>query len=321
MFSLLSTRSSSTTLISNSLRKSLSVMCIAALFVAVTAQAETINLTQSNGSISVPVNPQRVVVFDLATLDTLRTLGVETIAGVPDARFPAHLSVFNEARYTRAGSLFEPDYDVVKKIAPDLIIVGGRSGSKQEDLAKIATTINVSGGHGNLIENVETNTRTLASIFGKQSEAEKQLNQVHHAIAALKKKAAGAGTALVVLSTGQHVNAQGPGARFGQIHDVFGFTPVSTELTITGHGHPASMEFIAKLNPDWLFILDRDAATGGEGQPAKALFDNDFIRKTTASKKGHIIYLNAANWYLLGSAGLTSLQQNIEQLSSAIDVK
>ena len=67
---------------------------------------------------SQPSVPQRVVVYDLATLDTMQTLGIP-VTGVPKAQFPAYLAGYGDAKYTVAGSLFEPDYDVLSKIKPD----------------------------------------------------------------------------------------------------------------------------------------------------------------------------------------------------------
>ena len=49
--------------------------------------------------------------------------------------------------------------------------------------------------------------------------------------------------------------------------------------------------------------IDRDAAIGREGSPARSMLDNELIRPTKAWKTGRVVYLNNYNWYLLGSAG------------------
>ena len=50
-------------------------------------------------------------------------------------------------------------------------------------------------------------------------------------------------------------------------------------------------------------MIDRDAAIGREGSPARSMLDNALIRPTKAWKNGRVVYLNNYNWYLLGSAG------------------
>lgn len=300
-------------------RQSLLALLSLALL-SVISHAQTINVQHAQGSAQVPINPEKVVVFDLATLDNLRTLNIaDAVIGVPETPYPNHLSQFKDTRYTRVGSLFEPNYEVINQLKPELIIVGGRSGPKQADLAKLAPTIDLTVNQENPISTLDSNVRLLGKIFDKEAAAEAELKNLHAAIAALKQKAANAGTGLIVLTTGGKMSAYGPGSRFGMIHDVFGFTPAATTLKDSNHGQAISFEFMLKTNPDWLFIIDRDAAIGAEGQAAGKLLDNALVRNTNAWKKQQVVYLNAFNWYLLASAGLTAMQENIQQLSDAID--
>src|SRR5690606_21182190 len=113
-----------------------------------------------------------------------------------------------------------------------------------------------------------------------------------------------AGRVLVVLTTGGRMSAHGPGGRFGILFDEFGFTPAAEGLATGTHGQSISNEFILKTNPDWLFVLDRDAAIGREGASAQQLLDNDLVKQTTAGQSGQLVYLNGSNWYLIGG-GLT----------------
>ena len=126
------------------------------------------------------------------------------------------------------------------------------------------------------------------------------------------------GKGLIVLTTGGRISAYGPGSRFGILHDAFGIVPAATGLDTGTHGQPVSFEYILKTNPDWLYVIDRDAAIGREGSPAKSFLDNELVRQTTAWKKNQVVYLEPANWYLVGG-GLTALHQSIEQVSKAFD--
>ena len=88
-------------------------------------------------------------------------------------------------------------------------------------------------------------------------------------------------------------------------------------MQVAGHGQAISFEFILKTNPDWLFVLDRDAAIGREGASASKLLDNPLVNATKAAKKKQIVYLNSANWYLLGNASPGSLHDDVTQLINA----
>ena len=104
----------------------------------------------TKGETTLPSTPEKVLVFDMASLDTLHTLGVE-VDGVPSGAKPDYLSKYSGGDTLNIGSLFEPDYEAVSAAKPDLIIVGGRSSAKFEDLAKIAPTIDLTIERGKVL--------------------------------------------------------------------------------------------------------------------------------------------------------------------------
>jgi len=289
---------------------------------ATLAFAQPTNLTVKHvqGETTIAANPEKTVVFDLASLDTLDALGIEATA-VPETLLPDFLERYKQSSYPKVGTLFEPDYEAVHALSPDLIIVGGRSAPKQRDLSRIAPTIDLTVDPATLIDSVVSNTHTLASIYQKEDQADRLLKELDESIKALQQKAGKAGSGLVVLTVGGKMSAYGPGSRFGVIHDGFGVPPAVEGLATSNHGQAISFEFIYENNPDWLFVIDRDAAIGREGTPARKLLDNELMHKTAAWKKNHIVYLDSMNWYLLGGAGLTSLQQNVNEISKALDGK
>jgi iron complex transport system substrate-binding protein len=283
---------------------------------AASAWAQT-KVTHLKGETVVPAQPKSVLVFDLASLDTLQALGVD-VKGVPGSKFPPALAKFGDAKYTKIGTLFEPDMEAVNAAKPDLIIIGGRSSAKYADLAKVAPTIDMTVDAKNYLPSVYKNAETLGRIFGKEAQAAALVAKVQTSIKDLQQKASGAGKGLVVLTTGGKMSAYGPGSRFGVVHDGFGITPAQPKLTTTNHGQAVSFEFLLQTNPDWLFVIDRDAAIGREGTSAQKLLDNELVRQTTAWKKQQVVYLNAANWYSLGGAGISALQANVDQIASAL---
>lgn len=293
-------------------------------FGALPAQAQsTVQVKHASGTTAVPVNPKKVVVLDATTLDNLSALDVQ-VAGVPTMSttakpLPRQLARYNSAQ--KVGTLFEPDYEKIFGLKPDLIIVGGRSQAKYAQLAKIAPTIDMTVDRTRLLDSAKANVTTLGNLFGKQTRARELTTKLDSSIATLKTQAANAGTGLIVLTTGGKMSAYGPGSRFGILHDSFGIKPAVGKLDTSNHGQAISFEFIQKTNPDWLFVIDRDAAIGREGAAAAKFLDNELVRQSTAWKNKQVVYLDGFNWYTLGGAGITAMQENVDQLSKALSAK
>lgn len=293
------------------------VMLAAAL--GSSASAQDIKVKHNRGELVLKAVPKKIIVFDLAQLDTLDTLGVK-VTGVAGSLFPSYLSKYEANKSIDVGSLFEPNYEAVNAAAPDLIITGGRSSTKYDALSKIAPTIDLESDDRNYVESSIRNIETLAALFGKQDAAAARIAKLKASIADLRARAATAGKGLIVLTTGGLMSAYGPGSRFGALHDDFGVTPAVSNLSTALHGEPISHEFILKTNPDWLFVVDRDAAIGASGQAAAQFLDNEIVRRTTAWKKRQVVYLDPSDWYMVGG-GLTSLQRKVDQITAAFSSK
>ncbi len=277
---------------------------------ATSAIAKTENLVK---------NPETTVVYDLAILDSMNALGINADA-VPTTIWPDFLNYYeDDKKYPKVGTLFEPDYEAVFSLKPDLIMVAGRSAPKYKELSKIASTLDLTVDNAHLVDSIKKNVNTLATIYGKQDQANKQLAELDEALAKIQEKSKGVGNALLILTVGGKISAYGPGSRFGIIHDAFGVGPAVKNLEISNHGQAISLEYIFKTNPDWLFVIDRDAAIGVAANAAQQLLDNELIHKTTAWQKGQIVYLDPINWYILGNAGLNSIKNSIKEVSSALD--
>jgi iron complex transport system substrate-binding protein len=283
---------------------------------AMPAAAEII-VDHDGGRTVLPKPPAKVLVLDLSALDILDALGVE-VAGVPSGVKPAHLAKYQDARFPKIGTLFEPDYEAINAAAPDLVIAGGRSKPKVAALARIAPTVDLTGDWTDPVGTVSRNVETLARVFGKTEDGRAQVAALRADLEGLRARGSTAGKALVLLTTGGKVSAFGPGSRFSLLYDALGFAPAAPELKVAGHGQPVSFEFVAKADPDWLFVVDRDAAVGTRGQPARQLLDNDLVRQTSAWSRGRVVYLDAGALYLTGG-GLTALRTILRQVGAALD--
>ncbi|MFA5564518.1 MAG: siderophore ABC transporter substrate-binding protein [Acidimicrobiia bacterium] len=282
-------------------------------------QPSVLEIEHAQGTTEVPFKPQRVVVFDVGVIATLDALGVDTIIGVPTINsLPADLKKFEGGDYTKVGTLFEPDYEEVNALEPDLIIVAGRSAAVYPDLSKIAATVDLSVDNGDFLNSVRQRTETLGEIFGYEDEVAARLDAIDAEITELQDLAADAGTGLIVLTTGGEVTAYGPGSRFGIIHDAFGVTPAVEEVEEATHGDAVSFEFILEANPDILYVIDRDATIGEEGATAEQVLDNELVARTNAWKNGKVTYLDGFSWYIAPS-GLTSIETMIADVRSSLE--
>jgi len=270
------------------------------------ATADTIKVEHASGTTDMPANPAKVLVYDLGALENLDQLGIP-VAGVPDSNVPLALQKYRGDSYAKVGSLFEPDLEAVNAAEPDLIIVAARSSPHYAKLAAMAPTIDLTVDDSDLIGGVKRNATIIGEIFGKQADMQARIETLDASIAELRALAPKVGSGLILLTTGGKISAYGKGSRFGQIHDAFGVLPADTSLQQAIHGQVVSYEYILETNPDWLFVVDRDAAIGQQGQSAQALLDNELVRRTRAWKAGHVLYLDPVKLYLTGS-GIQSQQ-------------
>ncbi len=274
-----------------------------------------IKVTHELGETTVTKNPETVVVFDMGTLDTLDQLGIE-VAAVPHDGLPSYLSKY-ESTTTNAGGLKEPDFEAISELAPDLIIISTRQAEAYDQLSEIAPTVYVGIDNANYVESVKKNLTLIGDIFGKEKEVAAELTTIEEKINALKTSVPTDKKGLVVLASGGKISAFGPQSRFGFIHDVFGVPAVDDKLEVSQHGQSISPEYIAEKNPDYLFVVDRDAVVSEGGSTAKATVENDIVKSTNAFKEGKIIYLDPNYWYLSGG-GLESLVKMIEDVQKAV---
>lgn len=284
-----------------------------------TETAETVVVAAENGEIEIPRNPATVVVFDNAQLDILDALGVD-IAGIPSSEVVPDLfaDYAENEDVADVGSLFEPDFEAVAALDPDVIISGGRSAAVTGELAEIAPTIDMSLDSADALGSISERTTAYGEVFDKAEEAEALVTELENRAEEVGAKVAEAGDGLVLMSNAGEVSAYGPGSRFGFFYDALGLEP-SIEIDNDGsrHGQVLSFEALAEADPDWLYVIDRDNAIGEEGaSPAEQVLDNDLVDRTTAAREDQILYLDSAEMYLVG--GIQAHLNAIDDVDAAL---
>ncbi|PTR13856.1 siderophore ABC transporter substrate-binding protein [Cereibacter azotoformans] len=284
---------------------------LAGLLLAAPASAATVETAL--GPVTVGQVPERVAVFDIAALDTVTALGVR-VDGAPVQTFVPGLADLDAAP---VGTIFEPDLEALSALAPDLVIAGGRSSAQVKALSQVAPTLDMTIGP-DLIGDARQRLAAYGTLFGREAEAERLDAALGAKLDELAAAAEGKGSLLILLTNGPKMSAFGRGSRFGWLHEATGMAEAVPELEAATHGDAVSFEFIARTNPDWLFVIDRGAAIGAEGASARAVLDNPLVRDTTAWTSGQVVYLDPAEVYVAGG-GYRSLMGTLEDLVTALD--
>ena len=265
--------------------------------------AGSVKVQTARGEAVVPQNPERVAVYDLGAVDTLSKLGVKIGASV-DAQNLAYLDApLKDA--VKAGTLFEPNYEALNAYNPQLIVIGSRMAKDKvsDELAKLAPTIDMTAQTDNMKESAKARIDAYGRIFGKQAEADALKAEIDKTFADAKAAAQGKGKGLVILVNAGKLSAFGPDSRLGGwIHRDIGVPAADEAIKEGSHGQPVSFEYIKEKNPDWLFVLDRSAAIGEEGQAAREVLNNPLVAQSTAWKKGQMVYLPPETYLAAGGA-------------------
>jgi len=277
---------------------------------------DSIEVTHKLGKVNVLSNPQNIVVFDIGALETLDELGVPVV-GIPKDHVPDHLAHYKtNPEVADAGSLLEPNFEKINAMQPDLILISARQEKNYDELSKIAPTVFVGVDAKDYMHSFEKNVTLIGQLVRKESEAKAKIDNTKAKLAdAQALLAANDKKALVLMHNNGRFSAHGKGSRFGFIYSEMGLKLAQEDLEVATHGQKISNEFIAEVNPDYLFIVDRNAVVSG--QPvSKSDIENKLIQQTKAYKNGKIIYLDPQIWYLSGG-GITSTNQMIEDIVKA----
>jgi len=270
----------------------------------------TVEITDIYGTVTVPVNPQRVVALDNRTFETLSDWGI-ALAAAPKAVMPADSPYVADASVRDIGNHREPNLEIIAAVDPELVIIGQRFAGFYEDIkalvpnaAVINLNFDVSENAGtpgdNLVNGLKNSTIALGQIFDKNAEATALVDAFDQAIADAKAAYNGTDKVMSVVVSGGNIGFAAPlsGRVWGPMYEVFGWVPALdlSNATSDHQGDEVSVEAIAQSNPDWLFVLDRDAATASAdgAVPAQDVIGNaPALQNVTAVKESNIVYAPA----------------------------
>lgn len=277
------------------------------------ASGEQLEIEHKLGTTKVTKNPARIVVLDIGALETLKELGVTPI-GIPKKYMPEYLDdLKNNPDIADVGSVIEPHFEDINALSPDLILMSTRQERFYEELSDIAPTIFIGTDNKDYLPSFKHNIMLLAEIVDKENLAQEKLDTLDTKIAAAQQTfEENPAKALFLIYNNGKFSAFGKGSRFGFIHDVLHIKPVIKLNDESVHGQRVSNELIAEANPDYLFIVDRNAAVVGKKTNVSEV-ENLLIKQTNAFKNNKIFYLNPDLWFISGG-GLTSVDLMVDDI-------
>ena len=281
----------------------------------------SLNANKEPAELEVPYDPQRIAILDMASLDILDALGVgDRVVGTADTSLDYLQDYINDG-IANLGTIKEADLEAVMACEPDVIFIGGRLAASYDALSEIAPVVYLATDTElGVVESVRQNAATIASMFGLEAKVEGLMADFDARIQALADAAQGH-TAIVGLVTSGGFNVLGGDGRCSMISREIGFENIGidAEIDTATHGNEATFEFIVEKDPDYMFVLDRDAAIQTEGaQLAQEIVENELVMDTRVYQDGHIVYLaHPAVWYT-AEGGITALDIMLQDLESAV---
>lgn len=274
---------------------------------------DTVKIKDLTGEVEVRKKPKRVVALDNRTFETLESWGIKLVAA-PKPIMPATSGYKEDDSIVDIGNHREPNLEALAAADPDLVIVGQRFGSHYDEIKKLlpnADIINLNWDVSeeaenpgeNLINGFKDSIDGLAAIFDKKDEAEELKNNLDESIAKAKEAYKGGSIVSVVVSGGEiGYSAPGFGRVWGPLYQVLDLKPaIEIDNTSSDHkGDDISVEAIAQANPEYILVLDRDAATtkkGEESIPASDVIENSEALKNMKAIKNSNVYYAPADTY------------------------
>lgn len=268
---------------------------------------KTVMITDFRGQeVEIPVNPERVVSLDSRTFESLDDWGVKLVAA-PKPLIPSHISYSDDADVVDIGNHREPDLEALAATDPQLVIVGQRFARLYEDIKELLPNAIVvdfnfdvseeadSPGE-NLLNGLKQANHELAKIFEKEEEANELAQSLDQAVLDAKAAYQNGETVMGTIVSGGEIGYSAPswGRVWGPVYEILGWEPalVVDESSSDHQGDDVSVEAIAQSNPDWLMVLDRDAAAvQSESTPAEDVIEGSTaLSQTTVVQEGQIYY-------------------------------
>ena len=292
----------------------------------VSTAAETHFATVLNGKgelieVEFPSNPERIAVLNFVTLDFLDAIGMgDKVVGVIKAgSFPAHLQKYKDnENIANLGSMKAIDMEKLMSLQPDVIFSSDRTAKRYDEFSMIAPTMSAAIKYEEgFFQGFKNLVNAQAAVLNVDASVINPIIEDYSSRIANIAKFADGKTALLGIFAGG-LNTLGDVGRAAIVTTDMGFT--NLQLENVNHGNISSYEAWLELNPEYMFILDKDTAVGTQAVAAKEQMEvnNPIIAQTEAYKNGNMIYLEPGDVWYLCDGGVTGMDLMIECIEKGL---
>lgn len=274
--------------------------------------AATVEVTDMAGNtLTVPTDPTSVIATDNRIFRTLGEWDVELSAA------PVDLMADDQEvleKYTQSddvlniGNHREPDMEMFTAAEPDLVLNGQRFSQHGEDIANAIddgvpiVDTNIDTESGAIDQEFRDQIALLGEVFGQQDEADQLIADFDEALDRAKEAYDSDVSVTGLITSGGDINYSAPttGRAIGPLYDILDLEPALEDDGSTDHtGDDISVEAIASANPEFLIVMDRDAAVGdGTSSGAKELIEESEALKDVPAVANDNIYYMPADFYV-----------------------
>jgi len=317
---------------------------------------ELVTITDFDGNVvEVRQNPTVVAVYDQGILDMMYTIGferfgIETLIVPNPSGLPSVIQGINnipDLRVLDGGTLFYVNRDVLDLVPPELIILGARSFGMNaagdrldpEDVATFRAEteerygetsfirLTINARDSDLLNDITANAEAMALIWPHIADDLKaEIDSISGGmdyIAAVAEES-GFRAVFLMMTTPDNFSLFLANSRMDMVYEEFGFAPVIPPEDLGDftdqHGFEARAEFVLALDPDVIFLLDRNQMNDNIPESAgyAALLSDPIIQRTQAYLSGHIYALYPQEWYTV-VGGFGSAHQMIADMMRFVE--
>ena len=274
----------------------------------------------------VPFQPKRIAILDMSALDIIDALDLgERIVGSTNVSIDYISEYAPNDQIMHLGTIKQADLEKVAACQPDIIFIGGRLASVYQELEAIAPVVYLGVDYQKgVVESTKENALTIASIFGKEKEVSQMFDTFQPRIDALQDVLKDKNV-LLSMYNANTLALMNRASQLNIICNELGANNLADDIESkeqAAHGEEASWETIMTLNPEYLFVLNRNSAIQASveaGKGAQEVIENELIKTLDVYKENKIVYLiEHANVWYTATGGIQALDLMLKDLEQAL---
>ncbi|EHJ08217.1 siderophore ABC transporter substrate-binding protein [Staphylococcus simiae] len=274
----------------------------------------------------VPVNPKRVAVMDYGALDVMKSLKLQNrivavSKGQGSSLLPESLNEFKDKKYTNLGNPGKPDYDQLAKTKPELIFASFRQAHTQtldemKKAAPKAKIVFVSPDNDNYLQSIKHNTKNIGKIFNKEQQTDKLITKLNNKVEDTKK-VINDERVLFLNVDDKGIKVFADSGRFGGfLNKNLGIRHADSNMKPNSSGTIISNEYLEKLNPDKIFVIDRTKNSTQHKKQIPQALNNPVIKNVKAIKQHNVTPFDSNTWFF-GEGGINLTIEQLDNIQKA----